>query len=183
MKQPTSVNEDATSRLQTRFDVDRDGAVTDADLATVEPPARWSRLGLRGPAIVLAWCTRNAKRLLVLIVGLTVLAAGVAMLVLPGPGLIVMFLGLAILASEFAWAEAMLDRTKGVAAKTASSLSNSRQGRVTLGAGGIVMITAGCIAGLVLDKWVMGVATIIGGVIALASLHPAVVRRFAVESD
>lgn len=168
---------------RSRYDVDRDGAITDLDLAAVEPPSRWSRFGLRGPAIILRWSTRNAKRLLVLIVGLTVLAAGVAMLVLPGPGLIVMFVGLAILATEFAWAEAMLDRTKGVAAKTASSLSSSRQGRYTLGGGGIAMIAAGFVAGFVFDKWVMGIATIVGGAIALASLHPAVVRRFALEAD
>ena len=33
------------------------------------------------------------------------LLAGFAMLVLPGPGIIVIILGLAILATEFAWAE------------------------------------------------------------------------------
>ncbi len=187
MPSPTNSSDNAqepeVNSGHSRYDLDRDGVVTDFELAEVEPPSRWSRFGLRGPAIILRWSTRNAKRLLVLIVGLTVLLAGVAMLVLPGPGLIVMFVGLAILATEFAWAEAMLDRTKGVAAKTATSLSNSRSGRYTLGAGGVGMITAGFVAGVVFDKWVMGIATIVGGAIALASLHPAVVRRFELEAD
>ena len=33
------------------------------------------------------------------------------MLALPGPGVLVIILGLVILATEFAWAERMLDRT------------------------------------------------------------------------
>jgi uncharacterized protein (TIGR02611 family) len=42
--------------------------------------------------------------------GFCVLAAGLAMLVLPGPGLLVTAIGLAMLALEFAWAERMLVR-------------------------------------------------------------------------
>jgi uncharacterized protein (TIGR02611 family) len=49
-------------------------------------------------------------RLVFAIVGFTVLAAGLAMLVLPGPGLLVIVIGLTILALEFAWAERMLER-------------------------------------------------------------------------
>ena len=43
--------------------------------------------------------------------GFVVLAAGIAMLVLPGPGLLVAAIGLAMLALEFAWAEWVLVRT------------------------------------------------------------------------
>src|ERR687895_2424633 len=43
--------------------------------------------------------------------GFVVVLAGVAMLVLPGPGLLVIALGLGILALEFAWAERLLERT------------------------------------------------------------------------
>jgi uncharacterized protein (TIGR02611 family) len=49
-------------------------------------------------------------RLVFAIVGFTVLLLGVAMLVLPGPGLLVIVVGLTILALEFAWAERMLER-------------------------------------------------------------------------
>jgi uncharacterized protein (TIGR02611 family) len=43
--------------------------------------------------------------------GFLVVLAGLAMLVLPGPGLIVIAIGLGILALEFAWAERLLERT------------------------------------------------------------------------
>ena len=45
--------------------------------------------------------------------GSTVLIAGIAMLVLPGPGLVVIIAGLAILATEFAWAERRLHQARG----------------------------------------------------------------------
>jgi uncharacterized protein (TIGR02611 family) len=50
-------------------------------------------------------------RLVFAIAGFTVLAVGLAMLVLPGPGLVVIVIGLTLLALEFAWAERMLERT------------------------------------------------------------------------
>jgi uncharacterized protein (TIGR02611 family) len=50
-------------------------------------------------------------RLVFAVVGFTVLLVGIAMLVLPGPGLLVIVLGLTLLALEFAWAERMLERT------------------------------------------------------------------------
>jgi tellurite resistance protein TerC len=55
---------------------------------------------------------REAKRLVVLIGGGTVLFVGGLMLLLPGPGLLVIFLGLSILATEFAWARAWLRRLR-----------------------------------------------------------------------
>jgi tellurite resistance protein TerC len=53
-----------------------------------------------------------AKRIAISIVGGTVLLIGIAMLVLPGPGLVVIPLGLAILGIEFAWARAWLRKVK-----------------------------------------------------------------------
>jgi uncharacterized protein (TIGR02611 family) len=50
-------------------------------------------------------------RLVLAVAGFTVLLVGLALLVLPGPGLLVIVLGLTILALEFAWAERMLERT------------------------------------------------------------------------
>jgi uncharacterized protein (TIGR02611 family) len=51
---------------------------------------------------------RILRRGLVLVAGLAVLLAGVAMLVLPGPGVLVMFAGLSLLATEFTWAARLL---------------------------------------------------------------------------
>ena len=55
---------------------------------------------------------RNGKRIAVFVVGVALLAAGLAMIVLPGPGLLVIIAGLAVLATEFAWAEHLLDTAK-----------------------------------------------------------------------
>lgn len=51
---------------------------------------------------------RNSKRVAVTIAGFVVVLAGVAMLVLPGPGLLVIIAGLAILATEYVWAQRLL---------------------------------------------------------------------------
>ncbi len=53
---------------------------------------------------------RWARRIAVALVGGTVLAIGIALIVLPGPALVVIPLGLAILGAEFAWARAWLHR-------------------------------------------------------------------------
>ena len=49
-------------------------------------------------------------RMLYTIAGFTVLIAGLLMLVLPGPALIVIPIGLAMLSLEFVWAEGLLER-------------------------------------------------------------------------
>jgi tellurite resistance protein TerC len=49
----------------------------------------------------------------VLILGGTVLLVGLLLIVLPGPAFVVIPVGLAILATEFAWARRLLARAKG----------------------------------------------------------------------
>ena len=46
------------------------------------------------------------------VVGGTLIVVGAVLLVLPGPGLLLIALGVAVLATEFAWAEATLARMK-----------------------------------------------------------------------
>lgn len=53
-----------------------------------------------------------AKRIVIATIGGTVLLGGVIMLVTPGPGILVVWLGLAILAAEFAWARLWLRKLK-----------------------------------------------------------------------
>lgn len=53
--------------------------------------------------------TGAAKRLLLEVVGWALLLAGVAALVLPGPGLLLMAAGLAVLSQQYTWAERLLD--------------------------------------------------------------------------
>lgn len=52
------------------------------------------------------------RRAVVAVIGFTVLLIGVAMVVLPGPAVVVIPLGLAILATEFVWAQRLLDKAR-----------------------------------------------------------------------
>ena len=55
---------------------------------------------------------RRLRRLVIAVVGGTVVAIGVALLVLPGPAILVIPAGLAILATEFLWARRLLQRVR-----------------------------------------------------------------------
>jgi hypothetical protein len=126
----------------------------------------------------LAWIrviARNAKRLMVFILGVSVLLAGAAMLVLPGPGVIVIILGLVILATEFAWAERVLDRTTVAAAGAASRVTDDRRGRAALALSGVSMIVGGIVAAVLFERLlVVGISVSVAGVIGLVTLLPQV---------
>ena len=64
------------------------------------------------PVKVATWARRNVRRIVVLVVGGTVLLTGVVMLAAPGPGFLVILAGSAILLAEFAWARRLLKRTR-----------------------------------------------------------------------
>ncbi len=70
---------------------------------------------LAAPVEVVRFILRNSKRIAVSVVGAVFLVAGLAMLVLPGPGLVVIAIGFAILGTEYAWAAAALERTRRTA--------------------------------------------------------------------
>jgi uncharacterized protein (TIGR02611 family) len=55
---------------------------------------------------------KRLKRILVIVTGFTLLLVGIAMLVLPGPAIIVIPLGLALLSTEFAWARRLMKEIK-----------------------------------------------------------------------
>jgi len=57
------------------------------------------------------------RRFAVTIVGVTLLLLGAAMTVLPGPGILVIVAGLAVLATEYVWARRLLARTRQQAVK------------------------------------------------------------------
>ena len=52
------------------------------------------------------------RKIVIAIVGVSVLSVGAAMIFLPGPAFVVIPVGLAILATEFAWAKVLLDKLK-----------------------------------------------------------------------
>lgn len=53
-----------------------------------------------------------ARRIAITVVGATVLAVGIVMVVIPGPAVVFIPVGLAILGLEFAWARAWLKRIR-----------------------------------------------------------------------
>lgn len=69
---------------------------------------------------------KAARRIAVFVVGSTVLAIGVALIVLPGPALIVIPVGLAILSIEFAWARIWLRKIRESLSRKSS---DARAGR------------------------------------------------------
>jgi uncharacterized protein (TIGR02611 family) len=54
----------------------------------------------------------QVRRFTRIFAGFTLLLIGVIMLVTPGPGWLVIFLGLTLLAAEFVWARRLMDRMK-----------------------------------------------------------------------
>ena len=57
------------------------------------------------------------RKFIVALIGGTVLLIGIALIVLPGPAFIVIPIGLAILATEFAWARRAVAKARAVVAK------------------------------------------------------------------
>ncbi len=64
---------------------------------------------------------KQAKRLIKVVIGFTVLLLGLIMLVTPGPGIVTIILGLAILGTEFVWAKRLMKRFE----KEANNVKNS----------------------------------------------------------
>lgn len=55
---------------------------------------------------------RQVKRLIIFVIGISILLVGITFIVLPGPAIVVIPLGLAILATEFVWAAKTLKKLK-----------------------------------------------------------------------
>jgi uncharacterized protein (TIGR02611 family) len=75
------------------------------------------------------WNVENIKvvrRVIVSVIGATVLLIGVALLVLPGPAFIVIPIGLAILATEYAWARYWLKKVRRMASNVVYNRGRER---------------------------------------------------------
>jgi len=55
---------------------------------------------------------RHTRRLIVFVIGSIVLLFGIILIFTPGPAIIIIPMGLAILATEFIWAETLLNKIK-----------------------------------------------------------------------
>jgi uncharacterized protein (TIGR02611 family) len=73
---------------------------------------------------------RNGRRIGVSILGFVLVVAGLALLVLPGPGILLLIGGLAVLASEYVWAQRALNLARR-AANRAKERALGRGGKPT----------------------------------------------------
>jgi putative transmembrane protein PGPGW len=119
---------------------------------------------------------KQVKRATMTVVGSVVLLIGVALLVLPGPGLLLVLAGLLILANEFPTLERYVDPVQERAMKAAEDSVASPlriTGSVLAGLG---LITAGVLWGLRVFPWLpwpgwsTGSSLILSGIVLLALL-------------
>jgi hypothetical protein len=96
---------------------------------------------------------KSVKRATFAVLGVVVLLIGVALLVLPGPGLLLVLAGLLILASEFPTLERYVDPVRDRAMKAAEDSVSSPlriAGSVLAGLG---LLAAGVLWGLRIPSW------------------------------
>jgi uncharacterized protein (TIGR02611 family) len=70
---------------------------------------------------------QQARRIVVFVVGVTVLLLGIVLLIAPGPGLVTVAAGLVILATEFVWARQVLKRFRREGGKIRDLLFGSKR--------------------------------------------------------
>lgn len=132
---------------------------------------------LHSPLAWLRWIAQSVKRLVVLVVGVAFLGAGIAMIPLPGPGIVVSIIGLIVLATEFVWAERALDRVRGRAAAAAGALHEQRLGRAIARLTGIALIIGGAFTAVLFDSnRLIGASVVLAGICGLVVLLPWTVR-------
>lgn len=129
-----------------------------ATLETAVSRPNWVRVVTDHAMRAHSWAHRGplralAAKVVVSILGISVISSGIAMLVLPGPGLVVMILGLGLLAAEWDWAKRLLivARDKAELAKAKTLPRGASMGRrVAVGAAALVMGAASWVVSVLL---------------------------------
>ena len=102
-------------------------------VAELEPEIarRWHEHPAFAPLKAVArFIQRSGKRIAVTIAGFAVLLAGIALLVLPGPGWLLIFIGLTILATEYVWAQRLLNAAKRKAGQAKAAVLRKKDADV-----------------------------------------------------
>ncbi len=128
---------------------------------------------------------KTAKRVLVGTAGAVLLLVGVALLVLPGPGLLLVLAGLIVLASEFPALERYVDPVRDRAMKAAEDSVSSPLRIAGSVVAGLALLAAGIVWGVVpglpFGGWSTGSSLILSSVILFAllgwSYHRVRVKR------
>jgi uncharacterized protein (TIGR02611 family) len=79
--------------------------------------------------VVLRFIVQSSKRIAVTIIGFVLLLAGIVMIVTPGPGILLIIAGLAVLATEYVWAERLLNLAKQKAAQAKDAITRKNRSR------------------------------------------------------
>jgi tellurite resistance protein TerC len=80
----------------------------------------------------MALTLKEARKIVVLLVGSTIILAGAAMLILPGPGIAAIVAGLGVLATEFVWAARWLKKIKEESVGMVGGLLKPKKNKKTL---------------------------------------------------
>lgn len=70
---------------------------------------------------------RSTKLIVISVIGFGLIAVGLVLLVVPGPGLLLIAAGLAVLATEYVWARSALGWTKRRARRATGRVSRLRR--------------------------------------------------------
>ncbi len=124
----------------------------------------------------------DAAKLMVSLAGVAFLVGGLTMLVVPGPGILAVTIGLALLATQFAWARRLLRRTEGSARAAIATITTDRKDRIVLAGSGIVMLLGGIAVAIGVPTWrTVGVFVGISGLISCIMLLPPVQAKLRAE--
>jgi hypothetical protein len=132
-----------------------------------------------------ATVAKHGKRALLEVVGWTLVVAGIAALVLPGPGLLGIFAGLVILSQQYEWAERRVEPVKQKALEGASDAVQTWPRIVLATIGGLVIVGFGVLWLAQPDApswwpvdddywlyggWAPGITLVLSGLFALATI-------------
>lgn len=96
---------------------------------------------LPAPALVGRGALRLARRGLVVVLGSATVVVGLLLIPLPGPGSLIVFLGVSLLGREFEWARRLSIRARRDATR-ALALAPGRGARAALGTIGVLTLVA-----------------------------------------
>ena len=146
--------------------------------------ARYAIAGIYGALAVLMLArshARYARRAVVTVAGVVLLAVGVVLLVAPGPGLIVIALGLLVLGTEYEWAKRRATSTlhrAQIAADQAAARPAALAGTTAFALGlivlGVLLATVDSLPGSGLSS---GISLMVSGAVTMATLVWAFRRR------
>lgn len=128
---------------------------------------------------------RMARAIVVQVLGWVLLLTGLAALVLPGPGLLLLLGGMAVLATQYEWAERRLEPVRKTAIRAAADSVSSGLRIVVSVAGVVLLVGVGVLCGVRPDPpswwplaerwwlpggWGVGASLIVSGVVAGAMI-------------